>query len=141
MVRANLRGAKQLEEIGDTMGMVVCPLLQSYSKNDTFGMALAMCILIRSLDPGKTEEFIQFLTARTLRSVYSNLYHVSSQHQTGLTVMVQNTTHIWVTMCLSYGYWFERFMGGVHKRMGEEVRSDFVLLVKVLHQILGHLDK
>jgi hypothetical protein len=32
-------------------------------------------------------------------------------------------------------------MCGVHKRMGEEVRSDFALSIKVLHRILGHLDK
>ncbi len=32
-------------------------------------------------------------------------------------------------------------MKGVHKRMGEEVRSDFALSIQVLHRILGHLDK
>jgi hypothetical protein len=73
--------------------------------------------------------------------VYSNIFHASSQHQTGLSVMAQNTTRIWVTTCLSYGYWFERFMRGVHKRMGEEVRSDFALSIKVLQRILGRLDK
>ncbi len=92
-VRANLRGAKRLEEIGDTLGMrAVCPPLGPYSDEDTFGMTLAVCILIRSLDPGKTEEFIQFSTARGLRSVYSNIFHASSQQQTGLAVMAQNTT-------------------------------------------------
>lgn len=120
----------------------VCPPLRPYSKDDTFGMALAVCILIWSLDQGKTEEFIQFLTARTLRSVYSNLYHALLQHQAGLAVMAQNTTRIWITTCPSYyWYWFERFMRGVHKRMGEEVRSNFALSIKVLHPILGHLDK
>ena len=32
-------------------------------------------------------------------------------------------------------------MRGVHKRMGEEVRSDFALSIRVLHKMLGHLDK
>jgi hypothetical protein len=112
-----------------------------YSEEDTFRMALAVCILIRSLDPGNTEEFVQFSTARNLRSVYSNSFHASSQHQTGLSVMAQNTTRIWVTACPSYGYWFERFMRGVHKRMGEEVRPDFALSVSVLRRMLGGLDK
>jgi hypothetical protein len=103
-------------------------------------MGLAVCILLRTLDPGKTEEFIQFSTVRQLRSVYSNIYHVPAQHQTSLAVMAQNTTQIWVTTCPSYGYWFERFMQGVHKWMGKEVRSDFALLINVLHRILGHLD-
>jgi hypothetical protein len=112
-----------------------------YSGEDTFRMALAVCILIRSLDPGNTEEFVQFSTARNLGSVYSNSFHASSQHQTGLSVMAQNTTRIWVTTCPSYGYWFERFMRGVHKRMGEEVRPDFALSVSVLRRMLGGLDK
>jgi hypothetical protein len=55
--------------------------------------------------------------------------------------MAQNTTHIWVTTCPSYGYWFKRFMCGIHKRMGKEVRSDFALSVRVLHRMLGQLDK
>jgi hypothetical protein len=141
-VRANLRGAKRLEEIGDTVGILaVSPPMGPYSTEDTFGMGLAVCILLRTLDPGKTEALIQFSTARYLRSVYSNVYHASACQQTGLTVMAQNTSKIWVTNCPSYGYWFERFMRGVHKRMGEEVRSDHALSVKVLHKILGHLDR
>jgi hypothetical protein len=141
-VRANARGARRLEEIGDTVGLrSVCPPMGPYSEEDTFGMGLAVCILLRTLDPGRTEEHIQFSTARYLRSVYSNIYHASSRHQVGLSVMAQNTTRIWVTTCPSYGYWFERFMRGVHKRMGEEVRSDFALSIVVLHKILGHLDK
>ena len=31
-------------------------------------------------------------------------------------------------------------MRGVHKRMGEEVHSNFALSIRVLHKILGHLD-
>jgi hypothetical protein len=57
-----------------------------------------------------------------------------------MAVMAQNTTKIWVTDCPSYSYWFERFMRGVHKRMGEEVPSDFALSIRVLHKILGHLN-
>jgi hypothetical protein len=141
-VRANLSGAKRLETIGESVGIQgVSPPLGPYSTEDTMGMGLAVCILIRSLDPGRTEELIQFSTARYLRSVYSNVYHASAQHQRGMAVMAHNTSRIWVTECPSYGYWFERFMRGAHKRMGEEVRSDFALSIRVLHKILGHLEK
>jgi hypothetical protein len=45
-VRANLPGAKQLEETGDTLGMVtVRPTMGPYSEEDTFGMLLAVCIV------------------------------------------------------------------------------------------------
>jgi hypothetical protein len=112
-----------------------------FSLDDSAGMRLAVCILLRSLDPGKTEDTIQFSTARYLRSVFSNIYHASAEHQTGMAVMARGTTKIYVTDCPSYSYWFERFMRGVHKRMGEEVRSDFALSVQVLHQILNNLER
>jgi hypothetical protein len=140
-VRANLRGATKLEGIGDSLGMEsVSPPMGPYSTEDTMGMGLAVCILIRTLDPGRTEDLVQFSTARYLRSAYSSMYHASARHQQGMAVMAQNTTKIWVTDCPSYSYWFERFMRGVHKRMGEEVRSDFALSVRVVHKMLGHLD-
>jgi hypothetical protein len=104
-------------------------------------MGLAVCILIRTLDPGKTEEMIQFLMARYLRSAYSSMYHASARHQGGMAVMAQNTTKIGVTDCPSYSYWFERFMRGVHKRMGEEVCLDFALPIHMVHKILSHLDQ
>jgi hypothetical protein len=140
-VDANARGAKRLQEIGDSVGILaVCPAMGPFSLDDSAGMALAVSILLRSLDPGRTEDTIQFSTARYLRSVYSNIYHASAEHQTGMAVMAQGTSKTYVTNCQSYGYWFERFMRGVHKRMGEEVRSDYALSVKVLHKILGNLD-
>jgi hypothetical protein len=140
-VNANARGAKRLQEIGDSLGILaVCPPMGPFSLDDTAGMALAVSILLRSLEPGRTEDTIQFSTARYLRSVFSNVYHASAEHQTGMAVMAQGTSKTYVTNCPSYGYWFERFMRGVHKRMGEEVRSDYALSVKVLHKILGNLD-
>jgi hypothetical protein len=141
-VKANARGAKRMEEIGESGGMSgVAPPMGPYSFGDTFGMGLAVCILLRSLDPGRTEDTIQFSTARFLRSAFSNVYHASSAHETGMAVLAQGTSKIFVTNCPSYSYWFERFMKGVHKRMGEEVRSDFALSVKVLHLILGNLNE
>lgn len=131
-----------MEEIGESLGLHgVCPLMGPYSFDDSFGMKLAVCILIRSLDPGRTEATVQFSTARFLRSAFSNVYHASSQHETGMAVMAQGTSKIFVTNCPSYSYWFERFMKGVHKRMGEEVRSDYALSVGLLHLVLGNLNE
>jgi hypothetical protein len=140
-VRSNLNGAKKLEAIGDIVGMVgVAPPLGPFAVEDTCGMRVAVCILLRSLDAGKTADLIQFSTARGLRSVYSNIYHSSSLSQGGLAVMAHQTAKIWETRCPTYGYWFERLMKGMHKRMGEEVRSDYAISIRVLHKSLGHLN-
>jgi hypothetical protein len=66
-VRANLREARKLEGIGKSLGMErVTPQMGPYSTEDTVGMGLAVCVLIRTLDPGRTEEVIKFSTARYL---------------------------------------------------------------------------
>jgi hypothetical protein len=47
---------RRLEEIGGTMGLASVTLrMGPYSMEDTFGMGLAVCILVHTLDPGKTE--------------------------------------------------------------------------------------
>jgi hypothetical protein len=60
-----VRGKEVEEGIGDSLGMesVSPPMVGPYSTEDTMGMGLVVCILIRTLDPGKTEELIQFSTA------------------------------------------------------------------------------
>jgi hypothetical protein len=105
-------------------------------------MQLAVCLLIHSLDPGKTDETIQFSMAHFLTSDFSNLYHALAEHETDMVFMAQGTHKIYVTDCPSHSYWFEHFKvyEGVHKWMGEEVRLDYALLVKVMHQIFGNLD-
>jgi hypothetical protein len=103
----------------------LAPPMGPYSFDDSFGMKLAVCILICSLDPGRTEATLKFLTARFLWSAFSSIYHASSQHKTGMAVLAQGTTKIFVTNCPSYSYWFKRYMHGVHKHMGEEVQSDY----------------
>jgi hypothetical protein len=121
----NVRSAKRLEEIGDSLGILGWLHLQVCTQEmlATFGMALAASLLIQSLDQGKTEEdTIQFSTAWYLRSIYPKIYHtLPAELQTGLAMMVQGTHKIQVTNCPIYSYWFERFMRRVHKRMDEEV--------------------
>jgi hypothetical protein len=41
------------------------------------------------------------------------------------------TLKTYKTHCPTYGYWFERFMLGCHKRMGDMVVSDHALLVEI----------
>lgn len=130
-----------MEEIGESVDMQGgSPPMGPYSFIDTFGMSLAVCILLHSLDAGQTKDNIQFSTARFLMSAFSNLYHAFSQHETGKVVLAQGTTKIFVTNCPSYSYWFECFMQGVHKRMGKELQLDYALSITILQKILGSLN-
>jgi hypothetical protein len=107
--------------------------------DDSFGMGAAIVILQVSLNPGKYDKTVQFGTIRKFRSAFSNVYHASVQ---GLeaAVMAKDTRKMMVTKCPTYGLWFEKFMRGCHKRMGEIVRSDRALSAVLLKEILRLID-
>jgi len=107
---------------------------------DTFGMAVAMVILQMSLQPGKNDKTVQFATVRKFRSAYSNVFHASVEGQ-GAMVMAKDVRKLTVTECPTYGDWFEHFMRGMHKRMGEISRPDRALGLDVLKEIFCWLER
>lgn len=106
---------------------------------DSFGMAAAIVILQLSLNPGKHDKNVQFGTIRKFRSAYSNVYHASLLGLNSM-VMAKDTKKMMVTDCPTYGLWFEKFMKGCHKRMGDIVRPDRALSSNILLEILKLLE-
>jgi len=110
-----------------------------FPTDDVFGMAAAIVILQSSLRTGKYDKHVQFGTIRKFRSAFSNVYHASVEGQNAM-VMAKDTRKLMVTKCPTYGTWFERFMRGCHKRMGEIVKPDRALSATILLAILNILD-
>lgn len=138
-VAANLSQARKMEAIGDEVGFdSVSPALGPFPLEDTFGMKVAVVLLRRSLDPGKHERHIQFSTARKIRSAFSNVYH-ASRELTQVAAMAYETAKTYATTCPTYGYWFEKFMLGCHKRMGDIVVSDFALAKDIYLELMDQL--
>jgi hypothetical protein len=54
--------------------------------------------------------------------------------------MAYKTSKTYHADCLTYGYWFERFMLGCHKRMGDMVVSDYAVLAEIFKELLAGLD-
>jgi hypothetical protein len=130
-----------MEEAGEDVGFdSIGPPMGPFPLEDTFGMKVACTLLRRSLDPGKWEKYIQFGTARKVRSVYSNMFHASSQVGQ-VSVMAYETSKTYHTHCPTYGYWFERFILGCHKRMGDMVVSDCALSIEIFGELLSDLEK
>jgi len=75
---------------------------------------------------------------RKLRSAYSNIWHSSRQTLT-ISVMAKDIKKQYVTSCPTYGLWFERFILGVHKRMGDEVHQDQTITLAVVHKLVEDL--
>ena len=106
---------------------------------DTLGMAAAIVTLQSSLKPGIHDKTVQYGTVRKLRSSISNIYHASVAGQ-GNVVMAKDTKKLTVTKCPTYGVWYERFMRGMHKRMGEIVKPDRALSLDILLEIMNILE-
>jgi hypothetical protein len=84
----------------------------------------------------------QYSTMRRLQSADSNIYNASSL-LFNVAVMAQETWKVFSTDCPTYGYWFEKFTKGCHKRMGDEVNSDYAALSLdiVLLELLKRLEQ
>ena len=134
----NTRGLKKLWTIGtQTLGLEkVLPEMGPFPLEDTWGMHMATIILIRSLDKGIYQDTIQFETARKLRSVYSNCWG-ASVHTLTQGVMARDTMKTYVTSCPTYSLWFERFIKGLHSRMGDDRRPDLAICSPLMKEIIN----
>jgi hypothetical protein len=69
-----------MEDLGGCLGFEsVVPPMGPFPLKDTFGMKIACVTLMKSLDPGKWKNTVQYATAQKMPSVYSNLLHASYQ--------------------------------------------------------------
>ncbi len=69
-----------------------------------------------------------------------NAYHASAEGQQAM-VMAKETRKMTVTKCPTYGEFFERFVKGLHKRMGEIVRPYRALALDILLIIFRILEE
>ena len=114
----------KIGKLGDSMGLAnLFPATGPFPLKDTMGIGIAVYMLKRSLDKGRYRNNLQFETVRKLSSTYSNIWH-SSRKTLTTSVMARDIKKTYVTTCPTYGLWFERFILGMHKRMGAEAHQD-----------------
>jgi hypothetical protein len=140
-VSRNLRECRRGINIASSLGFKskLFRPLGPFPLEDKFGMGAAIVILQLSLNPGKYDRHVQFGTIRKFRSAFSNAYHASKEGLDAM-VMAKDTRKLTVTKCPTYSQWFEKFMKGCHKRMGEIVRPDRALSSLILLEILKLLE-
>jgi hypothetical protein len=140
-VKGTLRNGSRLEDIVGQLGLspAVEPM-GPFPIHDSVGMKLAVAMLVRSLDPGKTEQYVQFGTVRTLRSAYSNMYHASKEHLGGVSVLTGGSRKLVTTNCPSNGFWFDRFMVGYYKRVGQLLVQDMAISIEVILAVQDYLE-
>lgn len=99
-------------------------------------MSAAIVTLQLSLNVGKNNTTVQFSTIQKFRSAYSNVYHASASGQSGASLMAKDSKELFVTKCPTYGRWYEKFMRGCHKCMGDIVKLDRALSSSILIEVL-----
>lgn len=115
------------------------PEMGPHDLHDAWGMGLAIILLRKSLDRGIHAPTVQFETARKIRSAYSNLWG-SSKHALTLGVLAKDTMKIYVTKCPGYCLWFERFVRGMHNRMGDVRKPDAAVSSLVMHAVMDRVE-
>jgi hypothetical protein len=140
-VRGTLRQGGKMEDIAAQLGLSpVMGAMGPFPLSDTTGMKLAVVMLERSLDPGKNEKLVQYSTVRTLRSAYSNIFHASIAHASGVSVFTGASKKMITTTCPSNGFWFDRFMVGYYKRVGQLLVQDLALSIEVVLAVQNYLE-
>jgi hypothetical protein len=141
-VDATLRATKQLVQLWDTVG-ITTPLLPSrgpFPVADSFGVAVAIGMVLKSLEPGRYDSHQQFETIRKLRAGFSNLYMSSLEGSNDLRSVGGDRAKYQLTHSPTQSTWFERFSLGCLRRMGQEVRQDWAIPLPVMHVLMKCLD-
>jgi hypothetical protein len=140
-VRGNLSEGKRSQRFIERMGWdSMIPAMGPFPLEDTMGMKAAAGILDRSLDPGKTEEFVQWETFRGARSFVTN---ASQAGVAGLSDVIgaYEKDKMWISGVATHSFWFSRFMNGLHKRVGEVRHQDEPITIDVLHALESILER
>jgi hypothetical protein len=58
-----------------------------------------------------------------------------------MSIMAYETQKIFTTPCPTCGYWYQRFNLGLHKRMGDVVRSVFTVTPDIILELLRALNE
>ena len=132
--------ARALERYGDVLRIgQVGPRLGPYALTDDFGMKVALTMVLKSLEPGRNADTVQYDTIRQLRTAYSNMYRASIYHL-GMTIYAKERKKLHATDCATDGIWFGKFALGMEKRMGHQIVQDLGISIEVMHELQDLLE-
>lgn len=117
-------------EIGH-LSSILFPVKRSRPMRDECYMALATTMIHRSLDKGKNDEHVQFSTVRSMRSAAGNYWKASTVHGE-ISVLMRGQTKLMGSSSPTNSEWFENFMLGYHKRVGDVSRPNRAISIELM---------
>ena len=131
-VAGNRRETEKMIKTGSDLGIEPSfEALGPFPLNDVQGFKVAVCMLKRSLEPGRYAIYSQFETIRKFRSTYSNIYMASIQGCMEASSIGRSTPKSFLSHCPTNSLWFEKFSLGCLKRMGQIIKQDLGISIEV----------
>lgn len=135
VVRTIRKGA----ELGHNSSLLF-PVKRSRPLKDECFMALATSMIHRSLDKGKNDDFVQFNTVRSMRSAAGNYWKASSGPGE-MSVLMRGQTKLTGSTSPTNSEWFENFMLGYHKRVGDVSRPNRAISIELMTAMMNRFEK
>jgi len=141
-VNATLRAAKGMIVQWSKVGLAPqFPPLGPFPVCDSLGMAVAIAMLMKSLEPGRyNTSYQQFETIRKLRAGFLNIYMASQDGVSSLRTVGGDKVKHHLTYSPTQSKWFEMFSQGYVRRMGQDVRQDWAIPLPAVHALLNILE-
>jgi hypothetical protein len=129
--------------IAHDMGMSNPPMINlgPWKLYDELGAGASYIMASNYMDPGITEDTVQFETVRKMKSAFVNLYQASVENANIAVIgeMDGNKPLVMgVPICHS---WYNRAHTGMHHRMGDKVVQDYGLSRKTAIALQGLLEE
>jgi hypothetical protein len=129
----NSRVVQRVMLTEDRMGWQnkIIPAMGPYPLEDAFGMGAAVAVLDKSMDRGIYETRVQYATFRKVRSALTNLGQAGFGGL-GDVIGAYEKNRTWISSVDTHKFYFQRYMTGIHRRVGEEIRRDEPISIEVL---------
>jgi hypothetical protein len=118
-------------------GDVIFPALGPLPLKDIDGMGAAAIQLLKTLDPGINAPTVQYKTAIGVTTALGAMWEVSVQSKEE-SVMVKDMMKSYVTTNPVKSQWYQRFLVGMHKRMGDQTKQDEAISIE---QMIALMEK
>jgi hypothetical protein len=106
-------------------------------KTNAGGVAVILC---HSLDPGRTEDTIQFETVRKMKSLMVNTAQAAAGFDGKPAVGGSEGKPYIITGDRVFHDWFDRSMRGMQNRMGDNFQQDLGLTADIMVKLLERLE-
>jgi hypothetical protein len=93
--------------------------------SDSFGVRVAITMLLKSTDLGQYANYQQFESIRKLHTAYSNIFMASKEGSESYRTFGGDKHKYYLTKSPTQSQFFERFTLGCVHHMGQEVQQDW----------------